>query len=158
MDTLNTVFKLINPNCFFAKLDLKDAYYSIAIHPEERKNFRFKFQGTLFEYCALPQGYTEAPRLFTKLLKIPLAFLRSLGHINSGHLDDIYLQGDSFKECLNNIYESAKVLDNLGFTIHMEKSIFIPQQKMEFLGFILDSQQMLVLPNEKKMRENKRNM
>ena len=109
----------------------------------------------MFQYLVLPQGYSESPRLFTKILKIPLAFLRSLGHLNSGYLDDIYLQSDTYEECCDNIFESAKLLDDLGFTIHTEKSIFIPQQKMEFLGFILDSQKMLVYPTDKKCNKIK---
>ena len=34
--------------------------------------------------------------------------------------------------------------DTLGFVVHPEKSVFIPTQKLVFLGFILDSVTMLV--------------
>lgn len=151
MDTLNSVLPLMKRNCFLAKLDLKDAYYSIPIHSEDRKFFRFYFDGILYEFCALPQGYTDSPRLFTKTLKVPLARLRSLGYTNSGYLDDIYLQGDSFEDCLDNITHTASLLDSLGFTINQSKSIFIPSKRMEFLGFVLDSSSMLIYPNEKKV-------
>ena len=31
MDTLNTIIKLVDKNCFLAAIDLKDAYYSVPI-------------------------------------------------------------------------------------------------------------------------------
>lgn len=41
MDTLKTALNLVKKNCFFAKLDLKDAYYSILIKESDRKFLRF---------------------------------------------------------------------------------------------------------------------
>ena len=38
----------------------------------------------------------------------------------------------------------SNMLDTLGFVVHPEKSVFIPTQKLVFLGFILDSVSMLV--------------
>lgn len=35
-------------------------------------------------------------------------------------------------------------MDNLGLTIHPEKSVFLPTRKIEFLGFLLDSEKMTV--------------
>ena len=40
MDTLQTALLLVTPNCFFASIDLKDAYYSCSIAPEHRKFLR----------------------------------------------------------------------------------------------------------------------
>ena len=37
MDTFQKARKLIQPGCFMASLNLKDAYYSIPVHPEHRR-------------------------------------------------------------------------------------------------------------------------
>ena len=37
MDTLNTVIKLIEKDCYMASINLKDAYYSVSITPTDRK-------------------------------------------------------------------------------------------------------------------------
>ena len=140
---------------FFAKLDIKDAYYSINVERESKKKFRFFYCNELYEFNALAQGYSDAPRIFTKIIKVPLAYLRSLGHINLGYLDDIYLQGETFDECSSNIDDTIKTLDNLGFTINHNKSILVPVRRMDFLGFILDSREMLVRPTEKKGKKIK---
>ena len=39
----------------------------------------------------------------------------------------------------------------LGFIIHLHKSVFIPTQKLVFLGFILDSVQMRIYLTTEKM-------
>ena len=69
MENLNDAIALMKPGCYFASLDLKDAYYSVKIHPEFTKFFRFFFHGELYEFLALPQGYRDSPRIFTKILK-----------------------------------------------------------------------------------------
>jgi len=71
MDTLHTITKLIEKDCFMASIDLKDAYYSVPITREDRKYLRFLWQGTLFQFTCLPNGLSCAPRKFTKLLNLP---------------------------------------------------------------------------------------
>ena len=61
---------------FLVKLDIKDAYYSIPIEEFHQRFLKFKCEGKLYKFMVLPNGYTERPRKFTKLLKPPLATLR----------------------------------------------------------------------------------
>ena len=42
------------------------------------------------------------------------------------------------------------LLENLGFVINLEKSVFVPTQKLEFLGFLMNTIDMiLLLPSNK---------
>ena len=150
METLEKALKLIKPGSFFCKLDLKDAFYSIPIHNESKKYFRFKFDSQLFQFEVMPQGYRESPRIFTKVLKVPLAFLRAKGHIISAYLDDMLLIGFSYEDCLHNCKDSIELFTRLGFTINIPKSKFTPCTSIEFLGFIIDSITMTVKPSKKK--------
>ena len=59
-----------------AKLDIKDAYYSIPIHTESRKLLKFIHKGKLCQFRALPNGSAEGSRKFTKIMKPPLLCLR----------------------------------------------------------------------------------
>ena len=47
------------------------------------------------------------------------------------------------------------MLDNPGLVIHPEKSVFIPQQNMIFLGFVIDSVRMIVMLAEDNIHELK---
>jgi hypothetical protein len=56
MDSLNTIVKLVDKNCFMASIDLKDAYYSIPIRKEDRKYLRFFWNGNFYQFTCLPNG------------------------------------------------------------------------------------------------------
>ena len=77
-------------------------------------------------------------------MKPPLSHLRLLNHIISGYIDDFYLQGSTYQRCIINIIDSIKLLDELGLVVHPEKSVLIPQQKVTFRGFVIDSIKMIV--------------
>ena len=69
MDNLQDAIFLVQKKYYFCSIDLKDAYYSLRLHDEPRKFFRFSFLGKKFEFNSLVMGYTDAPRLFSKTMK-----------------------------------------------------------------------------------------
>ena len=134
-----------------ASLDLKDAYYSIPVMKEHRKYLCFLFNGRLYQFTCLPNGLSSCPHKFTKTLKPILTTLHKDGHIASGYLDDIYLQGKNYNDCLRNIINTLKLFIKLGFIIHPTKSVFVSSKEIKMLGFILNSITMTVrLTLEKK--------
>jgi len=74
----------------------------------------------------MPNGYGPDMRLFTKILKTPFAWLRARGHKSVVYVDDTYLQGNTWQECLDNVKATVSLLCKLGFTIHLEKSQLMP--------------------------------
>ena len=54
------------------------------------------------------------------------------------------LQGSTFDSCRDNVDDTVNLLRSLGFTIHAEKSVLVPQQKLTFLGFEFNSVDMTV--------------
>lgn len=81
MGSLQTIIKLVTPNCFMASIDMKDAYYSIPTKSEDRKYLRIKWADQLYEFSCLPNGLSCAPCQLTKILKPPLSALHKQGHI-----------------------------------------------------------------------------
>lgn len=150
MDTLEHAIHLMKPGCYMASVDLKDAYYTVPIHPSHQKYLKFRFGENFYQYTCLPNGLASAPRIFTKVLKPVYATLRSMGHVSSAYIDDSYLQGDTYDECRKNVHDTAKLFTKLGFCVHPGKSVFDPSQRLVFLGFILDSVNMTVEPTDEK--------
>ena len=150
MESLSNVTDIIKPNVWMASVDLKDAFYSIPVHPEHQKYFKFCWKGQYFQYVGMPNGYGPAMRIFTKMLKPPFSVLRSLGYLSVVYVDDTYLQGDTWSDCKNNVIHTVQLLRSLGFTIHFDKSQLDPVQKIEFLGFVIDSQNMTLKLSEEK--------
>ena len=144
MDTLHTAVKLIRPNCYFASIDLKDAYYSVPVRPGDRKFLKFFWGEQLYQFTCLAQGLAPAPRLFTKIMKPVFAHLRKQGHTIVGYIDDSLIVADNKQECSLAVSDSICIMDELGLTVHPVKSVVAPTQTIEFLGFVLNSADMTV--------------
>ena len=76
MENLETVRFLVRKGDWFVKLDLKDAYLTVPIQNSQKKYLRFKWNGRIFQFKCMAFGLVPAPRIFTKLLKVFVAFLR----------------------------------------------------------------------------------
>ena len=144
METLRSAIDSMRPNCFFWSVDLSEAFYSIPIEQGDRKFFRFVFDHKKYQFTALAMGYGLSPMVFTKVLKPVFASLRAIGFISTAYIDDSCLQGSTFEECQQNIFATVKLIDSLGLTVHLDKSVRIPCRQIVFLGFILCSQTMAV--------------
>ena len=88
-------------------------------------------------------GLTSSHRIFTTVLKPVSSYLSP---------DSFYLK-DSYTECEEATLRAIQLLVSLGFKIHPEKSVIIPTQILEFLGFILNSFLMSVTLTNKKAVE-----
>ena len=128
-----------------ASIDLKDAYCSVPICQEQQKFLKFIWKGKVYIFTCFPNGLALCPRKFTKLMKPAYCYLRQQGHLSVSYIDDSYLQGDDYDDCLSNIIDTIKLLDKFGFVIHPSKSVFEPKQKITILGFILDSVSMRII-------------
>ena len=148
MDTISFVLHLVRPKMFLAKLDIKDAYYSFPIEEIEefhQKLLKFKFEGKLYVFLALPNGYSEGRRKFTKLLKPLLATLRIQRRILvASYIDDLITMNITLESCINNILKVMEILMSLGFVIHPSKSEFIPSKTIEYLGFVINTEDMTI--------------
>ena len=88
MESLETVKCLIEPHCWMSSIDLKDAYFSLAIHEDYQKFLVFQWKGKFYKYIVLPFGITIAPRVFTKVLKPVFCEMRKLGCTVAPYLDE----------------------------------------------------------------------
>ena len=139
MEGLDTISSLITHNDFFASLDLDHAFFSIAMHSSCWKYLCFDFEGVRYCFVALVFGLSCAPRIFTKMLKVPLSALRMSGVRCSAWIDDIFLVGSSFSSTSSDISYSISFLESLGFIIKPAKSVLLPSQSITHVGFVWDS-------------------
>ena len=78
MEGLKDVKYLLKKGDWMCKLDLKDAYFLVPLGTRSRKLVRFLRKGKLYEFLCLAFGLGPAPRIFTKLMKVPISLLRKL--------------------------------------------------------------------------------
>lgn len=152
LEDIRTACKLMSKDCYMASIDLKEAYFSVPIAEQSKKYLRFKFGKFLYQFNALPYGLCTAPYVFTKLLKPVSTFLRNQDIILTNYLDDSLYFNDSKNGCKGDIDTACKLLQDLGFIINKEKSIFSPSQTCRYLGFILNSTDLsLSVPHDKQI-------
>ena len=89
----------------------------VPLIPVENQNIRRQ---------GVPFGLNTAPRVFTKLIKRIPAYLRKRGIQIIFHLDDFLILGSSIEESKANTWKTLTLLQRLGLTINMEKSVLEP--------------------------------
>ena len=149
MFSLRTALEMMTRDAWMASVDLKDAFFSIPVAQGQRKYLRFIWKGTLFQFLAMPNGLSCAPRFFTKMLKPAFACLGEQGHKCFPYIDDSVVVAYS-EECRASAEALAEQLDQLGFYIHPDKSVLVPTKELTFLGFKLNSETMSVALCESK--------
>ena len=77
-------------------------------------------------------------------------YLRSKEHLSIKYIDDSLLLGKTFEICFNNIRATVALLQELGFTIHPEKSVLLPRQQIIFLVFVIESVRMTITLSEER--------
>ena len=153
METLKAALNLVTPNCYFPSIDLKDAYYSVPVSTGSQGWLSFYWDGVYHTFTSLPNGLSTAPRVYTKIMKPVFSSLRKLGHSNVTYIDDSLLKSDDIPSCKDNILETVKLVDHLGFTVHPDKSVLDPTQEIVFVGFIINSVTMTVKLTPEKVQD-----
>ena len=69
MESIWNAIQLMEPRCYMASVDLKDAYYSVHVCKNHKKYLKFSWNGTLYKFTCFPNGLALAPRKFTEQMK-----------------------------------------------------------------------------------------
>ena len=154
MTTVKDVKSWIRKDHYFTSIDLTDAYFSIPLHPSAWNYIRFMWRGITYEFKVIMFGLEASPRVFTKVLKAVVRFLRITFAIRIvAYLDDFLIQAASAKECALHTEIVILVFQILGFEVNYSKSNLAPSTEIEHLGFIWNSVKMTIsLPTLKKAR------
>ena len=126
-----------------ATVDLKDAYNSVKVGGNGTCFLKFLCNSKLLNFFVLPNGLSPGPQKFAKITKPPLAILRMEGYTVAIYINDVIAIDQSFEECLLTVVETINLFQKLGFLIHPDKSKFIPAKIVEYLGLIIDSENMV---------------
>ena len=95
--------------------------------------------GVLMEFLVMPNGLKCAPYVFTMVLKPIVGYLRSLGLRLIIYLDDLWVTSKDQALLQEQMHLAVATFQRLGFQINRKKSVLIPGQELEFLGFIIHS-------------------
>ena len=141
----------LGPGSLLAKIDVKEAYRIIPIHPADRRFLGVHWQGNMYVDCQLPFGLASAPAIFSALGEALEWILRRRGVEAIIHyIDDFLLLGrPGSSECEQALSITLETCKELGVPIAAEKTEG-PATAITFLGITLDSGNMSTsLPGQK---------
>lgn len=122
----------------YTKLDLRDGFHQIRIHPDDTKYFAFATPSGQYEYVRMPFGYSEASAEFQKRLLFVLRDLLRRGVVLL-YIDDILIPTDSVEDNLAILREVLVALKKYGLQLNLSKCLFL-KEKIEFLGYEVSRQ------------------
>lgn len=93
----------------------------------------------------------SGPRKLKKLLKPTLGNLRLQQVTKAGFADDSMRFGKNFAKWERNVHCIVTHLDDQGFLVHSDKSIFVAIRPIEYLDFKIDSKLMTISLTHKKI-------
>ena len=140
-----------------AKVDLKSAYRSVALHPSQYQytGLKWTFEGdshpTYMYDAALSFGASLSPGIFHRLSQAVCRIMGKRGAKCSGYLDDFWVTAGTYAECNRILHSLLQLLRKLGFAISYKK-VEGPAQCITFLGININSKLMdISLPQHKIM-------
>ena len=137
-----------------AKMDIKQAYRNIPVHPQDRVLLGMLWEGQVYLDATLPFGLRSAPLIFTVVADTLQWIMEQRGGSNLAHyIDDfITLGAPGSQECGRNQRIMHETCNETGFPYEPEKDEG-PATTISFTGVELDSVAMeLQLPPEKLAR------
>ena len=156
MSTMKDVKQALTKNCWMASLDLTDCFWGLPLDEKDQRACAFQWRGKNYVFRCLPFGLSLSPYFITKLYRNVVEHLQARGHRVIIYIDDILILGNNKKECERSVQAVRSCLHDLGARINEEKSHTTPTQKLEYLGFILDSKAMKIWTPAKKLLNTKK--
>ena len=131
---------------FMAKIDLKDAYKHVPVHPSDWHMLGFQWamiNEPVYIYYSkvLNFGLRSAPALFDQFAQALQEFMWYKGATKRivRYVDDFLIVEGSKSECARSLQVALTTSTDSGFTVQHSK-VTPPAKVIEFLGIIIDSQ------------------
>jgi hypothetical protein len=154
--SVDEAVRMSTQNCYYAKVDLKNAYRSVKVKPSntEFTGFKWQFEGDPhFTYLMdkrLPFGAKRSPMIFHRLTQSVRRIMANKGFDGIVvYLDDFLIVSETKEGCRQAFSTLLSLLRQLGFHINWKK-VVDPTHCITFLGIKLDSiRRTTELPSDK---------
>ena len=139
--TVEDAVELSWPGCWYSKLDLSNCFLSFPLHASALPHLIVRFEGRLYQFVRLPFGLSSAPFICTELLSVVAFRLSQLG-IDPlvRYLDDFLLINATAEAGEAALITTQQTFSDFGLVVNPAKTVG-PEQRLAFLGILLDSQQ-----------------
>jgi hypothetical protein len=116
---------------YFTKLDLKDGFYNILIHPDDRQKTAFRTRYGHFEFVVLPMGLTNSLATFMRMMNRIFGSLYDKCVI--AYVDDILIYSETLNQHLADVEAVLTLLQSNTLFLKMSKCQFA-MNSVDFCG------------------------
>ena len=131
------IFQRVGKARFFSKLDMRQGFLQIPIHPEDQGKTAFWCGNRLIAYTRMPYGLKNASAAFQRRMDYELR-KAGLDQWAVAFIDDLLIATDTAEEHVEVVSRVLDVLNACGLRAHPDKSIF-GADVVEYLGHNLSS-------------------
>ena len=151
VDDAVNIIQQLGRDTLLAKLDIKDAYRIVPVHPADYHLLGISWEGSTYVDRALPFGLRSAPKIFYALADFMAWVLHCYGVENQLHyLDDFLFMsapGAQSRVCV--LDRVLQIFHTMGIPVAADKTDG-PSTQLVFLGILIDTHTFkLRLPAEK---------
>lgn len=138
-DAISTI-RTLGRGTEMAKLDLKDAYRMVPVHPQDYHLLGVEWKGEVFLDRALPFGLRSAPKIFTAISDFLAWVLHCHGITDQLHyLDDfLFLAPPHSGLAEQPLATALRVFQEFNIPVALHKTEG-PARVLEFLGILIDT-------------------
>ena len=137
-EDLRIAMLLFERGDYLFSFDLKSGYHHVDIAVVHQKYLGFAWEGCYYVFTVLPFGLSTACYMFTKLLRPLVRYWRGQGIRIVVYLDDGLGAATGETEAANISKIVQSTLEQAGFVLNREKSVWQPTQRLQWLGFVID--------------------
>ena len=134
-DSIAMVAEVFELDDWLFSFDLKDGYWHCDLHPDMWEYMCFEWKGVVYTFVQLPFGCAPACWVFTKMIKVMIAYWRGLGHKVISYIDDGLAGAGSEGEAQAFSDLVVSTLTGCGWRVNWKKSSLVPSQREEFIGY-----------------------
>lgn len=155
MTTFREAKQLITPGCWMTKIDIKDAFWHLPIHPADQPYLAFQWRGITYTHRVAPFGLSISPLFLTKTMRPLMAKLNSTGISSCIYVDDALIVDESCQKTQEATAVAVRTIEEAGFIINREKSQLNPSQEVTYLGMTIETKTMTVRTPRGKLNKTK---
>ena len=130
---------MLDKGDFLFSFDLKSGYHHVDMAECHWKYLGFEWHGKFYVFTVLPFGLSSACYMFTKLVRPLVRYWRARGYRIVVYLDDGVCAVSGKETAIEASQFVQDILAKAGFVAHPTKSNWEPVQRLQWLGFVIDT-------------------
>uniref|UniRef100_W5MST9 ribonuclease H n=1 Tax=Lepisosteus oculatus TaxID=7918 RepID=W5MST9_LEPOC len=132
LPTVEELTSQISGSTIFTKLDLRQGYFQIPLHPDSQNLTTVVTHISVFRYTRVPFGLSSAPNCSQKMMSTIFTGIPGVVF----YLDDNVVHGPTCASHDERLHKVFKVLHHNHLTLNREKCV-LAAYTIEFVGFCL---------------------